>query len=88
MKAIIFNYLVNNRVSFHTNTEPVRLDGLNADKQYAVEEINLYPNSKSSVNTATIYSGNFLMTVGINPNINSNRTSVILELTEVKNYGK
>ncbi|MEY2869645.1 MAG: hypothetical protein RIR01_2142, partial [Bacteroidota bacterium] len=31
-----------------------------------------------------VYSGNFLMTVGINPNVTLKRTSVILEITQVK----
>lgn len=83
-KAIVFNYLVNNRVSFHTNIEPVRLDGLDANKQYRVKEINLYPGSKSSIDTERIYSGDFLMKIGINPNVNLRRTSVVLEVTEVK----
>lgn len=82
-KAIVFNYLVNNRVSFHTNIEPVRLDGLDATKQYRVKELNLYPGSTSSIDAARIYSGDFLMKIGINPNINLRRTSVVLELTEV-----
>lgn len=82
-KAIMFNYLVNNRVSFHTNIEPVRLDGLDGNKQYRVKEINLYPGSKSSINSEKIYSGDFLMKIGINPNINLRRTSVVLEVTEV-----
>ena len=83
-KAIMFNYLVNNRVSFHTNIEPVRLDGLDVNKQYRVKEINLYPGSKSSIDSERIYSGDFLMKIGINPNINPQRASVILEVTEVK----
>ncbi len=83
-KAIMFNYLVNNRVSFHTNIEPVRLDGLDDNKQYRVKEINLYPGSKSSINSEKIYSGDFLMKIGINPNVNLRRTSVVLEVTEVK----
>ena len=83
-KAVVFNYLVNHRVSFHTNIEPVRLDGLDANKQYSVKEINLYPEQKSSLNTDNLYSGDFLMKIGLNPNINSRRPSTVLELTEIK----
>jgi alpha-galactosidase len=61
----------------------VRLDGLDGNKQYRVKEINLYPGSKSSINKEQIYTGDFLMKIGINPNINPQRTSVILEVTEV-----
>lgn len=83
-KAVVFNYLVNNRVSFHTNIEPVRMAGLDANKKYRVKEINLYPGQESSLNTDKIYSGDFLMKVGINPNVNKTRPSVLFELTEAK----
>ncbi len=84
-KAIVFNYLVNNKVLFHTNIEPIRLDGLDTNKQYRVKEINLYPGTKTSgVNTDKIYSGDFLMKIGINPDISLKRTSAVFEITEVK----
>jgi len=44
----------------------------------------VYPGTRSTVNTTQIYSGDFLMKVGINPNIDSRRTSVLLEINEVK----
>ena len=81
-KAVVFNYLVNNRVSFHTNIEPVRMAGLDANKKYRVKEVNLYLGQESSLNTDKIYSGDFLMKVGIKPMVNKSRPSVIFELTE------
>jgi alpha-galactosidase len=83
-KAIVFNYLVNNRVSFHTNIEPVRLDGLDRNKKYRVKEINLYPGSTTRLASEQLYSGDFLMKIGINPNLSLRKTSAVLEVTEVK----
>lgn len=83
-KAIVFNYLVNYRPQLTTGEQPVKLNGLDADKKYRIQETNLYPNTSSWINSGTVYSGDFLMKVGINPEINTQRTSVILEVTEVK----
>jgi alpha-galactosidase len=82
-KAIIFNYLVNNQKSF-SGTKTIRLDGLDANKQYRVKEINLYPGSKSRINTEKIYSGDFLMKSGIDTFVSTENPSVILELINVK----
>ncbi len=76
--AIAFAYLVKNRYAA-ASQGPIKLKGLIADKKYQVQEINLYPGTKSSLGINT-YSGDFLMSVGINPQINSNRTSVILKI--------
>lgn len=82
-KAVVFNYLVNNRYNAGTKV-PVRLKGLDPQKKYQVKEINLYPGSKSSLGDDLIFTGNFLMTVGINPDVNSSRTSVVLQLDEIR----
>ena len=81
-KGVMFNYLVNNRYGTGTKL-PIRLKGLDPGKTYQVKEINLSPGTNSSVNTETL-TGNFLMTVGINPNVNEYHTSVVLELNEIK----
>lgn len=81
--AIVFNYLVSNRYKAGS-TLPVKLKGLNIDKKYSVREINLYPDTKSPLPQNAIYSGDYLMTIGINPNVRDRRPSVILEVTEVK----
>ncbi|WP_207534083.1 alpha-galactosidase [Desertivirga arenae] len=81
--GVIFNYLVSNRYAENSKT-PIRLKGLDPAKKYRVREINLYPGTKSSINSETIFSGNFLMDVGFNPQVNSTRTSVVLQLEEAK----
>jgi alpha-galactosidase len=83
-RAIIFNYLVNNRQRIIATERPILLNGLDPQKKYAVKETNLYPYTKSMIDSNKIYTGDFLMKVGINPNVNLQRTSVVLELTEIK----
>jgi len=79
-KAIVFNYYVatlyNNSISI-----PIKLKGLDPGKTYKIEEINLYPDTKSPIDSQQLYSGEFLMTVGFNPEVNANRTSVVLQIT-------
>lgn len=82
-KAVSFNYLVNNR--FGTGSIlPVKLKGLDASKRYTIRETNLYPGAKSSINPEQIYSGDFLMKVGFNPDVNNVRKSVVLVIEEAK----
>jgi len=83
-KAVVFNYLVNNRFNLTATKRPVVFNGLDSDKKYAVKEINTYPGIDSTLKTDAIFSGDFLMKVGYNPDVNLKRTSVILEVTEVK----
>jgi len=80
--AIMFNYLVNNRYAAGSKL-PIKLKGLNPDKNYALSEVNLFPGAQSSIPNAA-YSGKFLMTVGINPDVNEGRTSVLIGLKEQK----
>ncbi|QNF34768.1 alpha-galactosidase [Adhaeribacter swui] len=82
-RAVMFNYLVSNRYGAGT-LSPVKMGGLDPNKKYQVKEINLYPGTQSSITGNTSYSGNYLMTVGFNPNVNARRTSVILEITEAR----
>jgi alpha-galactosidase len=81
-KAVVFNYLVNNRYGAGTKL-PIRLKGLDPKKTYEVKEINLNPCANPSVNTETL-TGDFLITIGINPTIDEYHTSVVLELNERK----
>jgi alpha-galactosidase len=78
-RAVMFNYLVNYRYD-EGSKQPIRLKGLDAGKQYKVKEINLYPGSKSGIDENKTYTGDFLMKIGINPHVNTGRTSVILEI--------
>ncbi|WP_157208345.1 alpha-galactosidase [Mariniflexile maritimum] len=77
-QAIMFNYLSSNRFMERMTKRPIKLKGLDANKKYSIKEINLYPGVKSTLNELVVYSGDFLMTVGINPEIDTKRTSVIL----------
>ena len=80
--CVMFNYLLNNRYD-EGSKQPVLLSGLDRNAKYRVEEVNLFPGTKSSINPATVYSGDFLTTVGLNPVVNSSRTSVVLKLISV-----
>ncbi len=82
--AVVFNYLVDTRFSPTATPKPIKLKGLNAAKKYTVKEINLYPGTTSVINATAVYSGDFLMTIGINPQVNGRRTSVLLMVDEVK----
>ena len=81
--AVVFNYLVNDRFAQGSKL-PIRLKGLDASKKYRVKEINLYPGERSTIDADREYTGNFLMTVGMNPDVNARRTSVILSVDLAK----
>ena len=83
-KAIMFTYLHNYRFMETATERPIKLNGLDAAKKYRIKEINIYPETVSPVNADLTYSGDFLMNVGFNPDVNARRTSVVLEITEVK----
>ncbi len=83
-KAIVFNYLVNNRYAITATERPVILNGLNPNKKYNVKEINLYSGVTSTIDSDQVYTGDFLMKAGFNPNVNLKRTSVLLEINEVQ----
>jgi alpha-galactosidase len=82
-KAIMFTYLHSTRFMENATERPIELNGLDAAKKYKIHEINLYPGTVSTINSNLTYSGDFLMKVGINPDVNAKRTSVVLEITEV-----
>jgi len=83
-RGVVFNYLISQKFRAADMAAPIRLKGLDATKNYTVKEINLYPGAVSTIKAGNIYSGNFLMSVGINPGINAGRSSVLLEINEVK----
>jgi alpha-galactosidase len=76
--GIIFNYLVNNRYD-KGSERPIRLKGLDPQKHYQLKELNLYPGTSSTIPDKT-YTGEFLMTIGYNPDVKAGRTSVVLSL--------
>ncbi|GAB3941558.1 alpha-galactosidase [Spirosoma harenae] len=79
--AVMFTYLHSNRVQAGTD-RPIRLVGLDPTKNYRVSETNLYPGRKSTLEDGKVYSGSFLMNVGINPDVNARRASVVLQITK------
>lgn len=81
--GVIFNYLVNNRYD-ESSKRPILLKGLDAAKKYKFTEVNVYPGVTSTIDASKVYTGDFLMKIGFNPDVNSNRTSVVLKLEEVK----
>lgn len=81
--AVMFNYLTANRYGNGT-LSPIKLMGLHGAKKYTVREINIYPGTHSALLPNSTYSGDYLMTIGFNPGINSNRTSIVLEIAEVR----
>jgi alpha-galactosidase len=83
-KAIVFNYLVNNRQRLVEPQKPVKLDWLDPSKRYSIKEINVYPGSRSSIDSTAVCTGDFLMNVGINSGVGQWKTSVVLEVNEVK----
>ncbi|HEY5139802.1 MAG TPA: alpha-galactosidase, partial [Methylococcales bacterium] len=80
--GVLFSYTL---TPLRDNTfYPVRLEGLDAQKKYKVEEISLFPGQASSIpEKGKIFSGDYLMKVGINPSSNSRLTSAVIEIAEV-----
>jgi len=78
--AVMFNYLVNFRYN-QGPKENLRLKGLNPLTKYLVKEVNLYPGATSAF-AGELYSGEFLMKIGLNPQVNLGRESVVLVLSE------
>ena len=83
-RAVSFNYVVTNRYEMSYSMAPIKLRGLDPAKKYKIRELNVYPGIPSTIDEKAVYSGEFLMNVGFNPDMNMKRTSVILEINEVK----
>lgn len=81
-KSVLFNYNLNIREREQVNR--VKLQGLDPQRQYKVEEINLIPNTKPIlVDNGHTFSGDFLMKVGLD--LDSwhlkTQTSSVIEIT-------
>ncbi|OIN55503.1 alpha-galactosidase, partial [Arsenicibacter rosenii] len=83
-RAVMFTYFHANRVVESFTSRPIRFAGLDPDQQYRLKELNVYPGKKSPVDETRVYSGSFLMHVGINPNVSAGRASVVLQLTKAE----
>ena len=61
---------------------PVRLQGLDANKQYRVKEINMMPGQGSSLEgNDRVFSGDYLMKVGLNLFTGNKLYSRVVEIT-------
>ncbi|WP_245747693.1 alpha-galactosidase [Parapedobacter koreensis] len=78
--GVLFNYLVNNRYDEGSHL-PIKLAGLDPARNYRISELNLYPGTSSPIHSEQVYSGDFLMKIGFNPQVRKGRESVILQLT-------
>jgi len=56
---------------------------LNPEKKYSIKEINLYPGTRSSLAADLVLSGEYLMTIGFNPDVSTRRTSVVVTVEEL-----
>ena len=79
-KAVLFAYDVNPR--FHEKLMNVKLQGLDANKKYKVEEINLMPGTESTFKSnGKVYSGDYLMKVGLKVFTFKYAQSHVIEIT-------
>ena len=79
-KAVLFAYDVHPR--YYEKLMPVKLQGLDPHRSYKIEEINLMPGKESSLEVnGKVFTGDFLMKVGIDVFSFSQMQSHVLELT-------
>ena len=79
-KAVVFAFDIHPR--YGEFLQPVRLQGLDANKRYKVEEINLMPGARSSLkDNGKVYSGDYLMKIGLNLFSTGHLKSHVLEIT-------
>lgn len=79
-KAVVFAFDMHPR--YGEFLQAVRLQGLDANKRYKVEEINLMPGTRSALqDNGKVYSGDYLMKIGLNLFSTRHLKSHVLELT-------
>jgi alpha-galactosidase len=78
-KAVLFAFDMNPRYNEHLL--PVVMQGLDENKQYSVKEINRYNEGDHTVGT---FSGQYLMTVGINAFSHSHLSSRVYEINTIQ----
>ncbi|MDE6755072.1 MAG: alpha-galactosidase [Muribaculaceae bacterium] len=78
--AVLFAYDLSPR--FQEKLSPVKLRGLDPDRKYLVKEINLMPGTESTfTQNNKVFTGDYLMKVGLNVFSWHHNTSTVLELT-------
>ena len=79
-KSVLFAYDIHPR--FQEKLLPIKLQGLNPEQMYKVEEINLMPGVASTLDVnGKIFSGDYLMKVGLNAFTTTNANSRVIEIT-------
>lgn len=82
-QSVVFSY------TLHPLTDPnyslVRLEGLDPSKKYKVKEINIMPESKNTFEeSGSVFSGDFLMKIGLKVSSSKQESSVVLEIIEAE----
>lgn len=81
-KAVVYAYDIFPR--YAENLLPVKLEGLDKNKSYRINEINLMPGTQSGLSSdGKTYSGDYLMKVGLDIFSNDKLTSRILEISAI-----
>ena len=81
-KGVVFAFDIHPR--YGEKLLPVKLQGLDPDKQYRIEEINLMPGQRSSLKeNGQTYSGDYLMKVGLYLFTTGQTKSRVIELNAV-----
>ncbi|MEM7657678.1 MAG: alpha-galactosidase [Bacteroidota bacterium] len=83
-RAMVFAYLVEQRYRITYSPEPLRFQCLDPNKQYQLTERNLYPGTRTPIDPAKTYSGEYLMKVGFNLDVSARRSSVVVEVKAVE----
>lgn len=79
-KAVLFSYTLNTR--FGEIFNKLKLRGLTTDKNYKIQEINLFPETKSKFSDdGKTFSGDYLLKVGLQISSNEALSSSIFEIT-------
>lgn len=79
-RAVLFSYTLQCR--FGEDFQAVKLRGLDADKRYKIQEINLMPGKTSRFSfNGKVFSGDFLMNAGLTVSTVQPQTSAVFELT-------
>ena len=82
-KGVVFNYLTNWRYVGDPALDPVKFQGLDPNKRYRIQELNLYGDQQSTIDANKTYSGDYLMNIGFNPNVSLRRSSVVLSIEAI-----
>ena len=79
-QSVLYTYNIHPR--FSEDLYPIRLQGLDPNKQYRIEEINLMPGKSSGfAENGQVYSGDYLMKVGLRLFTTEDLSSHIFKLT-------